>query len=177
MCKRETEGAAPATFKKLRTLLRLLLLNLAPKPIQDTTALQLLQVLRATDSRGKHVVASEAHALAGRIFRYAIATGRCEQDPSYMLREALVTPRVKGYAAIREPEAFGALLARIETYEGDILIKDGLLMLAHTFVRPGQLRPAQWDAFDLDLGARLWRSPMTESPIPGAVSANRQGII
>ena len=155
--KRETEGAAPATLKKLRTLLRLLLPDLAPLPIQEITAPQLLQVLRATESRGKHVVATEARALAGRIFRYAIATGRCEQDPSYMLREALVTPRVKGYAAIREPEAFGALLARIETYEGDTLIKNGLLLLAHTFVRPGQLRLAQWEDFDLE--AALWRAP------------------
>ena len=56
--KRETEGAAPATLKKLRALLRLLLPDLAPLPIQEITAPQLLQVLRATESRGKHVVAA-----------------------------------------------------------------------------------------------------------------------
>lgn len=156
--KREAEGAKPATLKKLRSLLGVLLPKLGDIPIAEITSPMVLKALQHQQAKKKtYVAVNEARSLAGRLFRYAKATGRCTDDPSQGLGEALISPKVKGYAFIRDPEPFGALLTRIGRYEGDILVRNGLLMLAHTFVRPGQMRLAHWS--DIDLDSAVWRAP------------------
>jgi integrase len=91
------------------------------------------------------------------VFRFAVATGRAQGDPSVALRGALAAPVVNHRAAIIEPKAFGALLRAIETYDGAPETRAALELLALTFVRPGELRAAEWAEFDL--GAGVWSIP------------------
>lgn len=155
--KRISENIAERTIKKQRTILTVLLPRLADRPIRDITPPELLEVLRATEARGKRTLANEARALAGRIFRYAIATQRAERDIAADLRGALLAPSVRGHQAITNPSELGKLLATIEAYGGDPLVRDGLLLLAHTFVRPGELREGHWS--EVDWENALWRVP------------------
>jgi integrase len=91
------------------------------------------------------------------VFRYAVATGRAERDPSMDLRGALTTPRVTHRPTIVDPTAIGALLRAIEGFDGQPTTRAALRLLAYVFVRPGELRHAEWKEFDLD--AAVWSIP------------------
>jgi integrase len=91
------------------------------------------------------------------VFRFAVATGRAQRDPTGALRGALTTPVVNHRAAIIEPKAFGGLLRAIASYEGVPETRAALELLALTFVRPGELRSAEWA--DFDLAAGIWAIP------------------
>jgi integrase len=91
------------------------------------------------------------------VFRYAIATGRAERDPSIDLRGALIAPKVIHRAAIVDPAGIGALLRAIEDYDGLPLTKAALKLAPLVFVRPGELRKAEWAEFDLEHAE--WRIP------------------
>jgi hypothetical protein len=84
------------------------------------------------------------------VFRYAIATGRAERDPSVDLRGALITPTVKHRATILEPTAIGALLRAIERFDGQPTTRAALRLAPLVFVRPGELRHAEWKEVDFD---------------------------
>lgn len=99
-------------------------------------------------------------AFAARIFRYAIITGRAKHNPAADLGEALIAPKVKHHAAILDPEAVGALLRVIEGYDGHITTRIALKLAPHLFVRPGELRHAEWSEFDFE--KRIWRIPATK---------------
>ena len=96
-------------------------------------------------------------AFAARVFRYAVITGRCRFNPAADLGEALIAPKVKHHAALIEPVDVGRLLRAIDGYRGHGLSPLALKMLPHVFVRPGELRHAGWDEFDLDKA--VWRIP------------------
>lgn len=157
VAKREAEGAAWRTIKKHRTLLGPLLRDLGPFPIRDITSLQLLATLRKLEADGHVTMANEARALVGRIYRLAIAQGRAEADIAEPIKGALQTPVIKGHASITAPEALGNLLLKIESYKHCPIIRDCLLLLAHLFVRPGELREAHWMEFSFDQST--WRIP------------------
>lgn len=91
------------------------------------------------------------------VFRFAIATGRAERDPSADLRGALITPTVKHHAAIVDPEGIGGLLRSIDGLENSFVVKNALRLAPLVFVRPGELRHAEWTEFDLT--AAVWRIP------------------
>ena len=93
----------------------------------------------------------------GEVFRYAVAAGRAENDPTGALKGALTTATVQHRAAIIEPKAFGGLLRALAGYEGAPETRAALELLALTFVRPGELRAAEWAEFDLDAG--VWAIP------------------
>ena len=116
-----------------------------------------LAVLKEVESRGVHETARKLRTAIGDVFRYAIATARAENDPTTALRGALVTPTVTPRAAIVAPKAFGGLLRAIEDYQGAPETRAALELLALTFVRPGELRAAEWAEFDLD--AAVWEIP------------------
>lgn len=92
--------------------------------------------------------------LTGRI---GVATTRCSGDPTSLLKGALVAPRAKDYAAILEPKELGGLLRAIDDYTGYPITKYALLIAPHVFVRPGELRHAEWCEFGLDAG--VWKIP------------------
>ena len=155
--KREAEGAAWRTIKKHRTLLSLLLPDLGHMPIAQINSPVLLAVLKKAEARGVRTSAIEARALAGRIFRFAIAQGRAEIDVSQAIRDALTAPIVKGYPGITKPDKFAKLLVDIRSYSGDPTTTIALELLARLFTRPGELRVAEWA--EIDLSRSTWRIP------------------
>lgn len=113
--------------------------------------------MRGVESRGRHETARRLRATIGQVFRYAVATGRAEADPTGALKGALTAPTVRHRAAIIEPKAFGGLLRAMRGYTGAPETRAALELLALTFVRPGELRAAEWAEFDLD--ASIWSIP------------------
>jgi integrase len=158
--KKRLEKRMPETVEKIRALIRLAAPAIGARPIGEITAAEILPILRSVGSRGTHVTAMRLRATIGAVFRLAIATGRAENDPTGALKGALAAPVVKHRAAIVEPKAFGALLRAIDGYHGAPETKAALELLALTFVRPGELRAAEWAEFDLD--ASLWLIPASK---------------
>jgi integrase len=113
--------------------------------------------MRRIEARGALDTAHRALQNCGQIFRYAIATGRAERDPAADLRGAL--PPVNGghFASIIKPEGIGSLLRAMEGYEGTLIARCALRLAPLVFVRPGELRKAEWAEFDLDNAE--WRIP------------------
>lgn len=126
-------------------------------PIADIKAQLLLHTLRRIESRGAIETAHRAKQACGQVFRYAIATGRAGADPSSGLTDALKPVRVEHMAAITDPKRVGELLRAIESYEGMPATRAALQLASLLFVRPGELRKAEWSELDLD-GAE-WRIP------------------
>jgi integrase len=128
------------------------------RPIKDITAPELLAVLRRVEARGSLIVAKRLRQVAGQVFRYAVATGRAERDPSGDLRGALKSPGAeKHFAALTTPAEVGTLMRAIDGYQGQFITRCALLLSPLLFVRPGELRAAEWPEFDLD--AAQWRIP------------------
>src|SRR6202035_2972626 len=127
------------------------------RPIADVTASELLAVVRRIENRGALETAHRALGNCGQVFRYAVATGRCVRDPSGDLRGAL--PPVKGghFAATIEPKQLGAILRTMDEYSGTPAVACALRLAPMVFVRPGELRKAEWAEFDLD--GSIWRIP------------------
>jgi integrase len=123
---------------------------LGNRPIRDVTAPELLACLRRIEDRGVIETAHRTLRNCGRVFRYAIATGRAERDPAADLRDALAPVKEKHHAAITDPKAIGALLRAIDGYQGDLPTRYALRLAPLTFVRPGELRKAEWAELDLD---------------------------
>jgi integrase len=152
--KKRREARAERTTSKVEWLLGLARPDLGVRPIADITAPEILRVLKSVEARGRLETAKRLRATIGQVFRFAVATGRADIDPTAALRGAIASPVVQHRAAIIEPKAFGGLLRAIATYEGAPETKAALELMALTFVRPGELRTAEWSEFDLD--AAVW---------------------
>jgi integrase len=129
------------------------------RPIGEITAPELLTVLRRIEARGALETAHRAHQNCGQVFRYAVAIGRAVRDPSGDLRGALPPTRVKHYPAITEPTEIGALLRTTWDYQGSFITRCALRLAPLTFVRPGELRNAEWSEIDFDRAE--WCIPAT----------------
>ena len=127
------------------------------RPIATISAKDLLAVLRRIEDRGAIDTAHRAHQNCGQVFRYAVATGRAERDPSADLRGALSPTKEQHHPSITEPKAIGQLLRAINGYQGSFVTKCALQLAPLLFVRPGELRKAEWQEFNLD--AAEWRIP------------------
>ena len=120
------------------------------QPVASLAAPDVLVMLRRVESRGKHETAHRVRALVGRVFRYAVASGRAERDPTADLKGALTGKTSKHFAAITEKRGVGALLRAIDGYQGQPSVMAALKLAPLVFVRPGELRGAQWREFDFD---------------------------
>lgn len=127
------------------------------KPIAEIKAPQVLAMLRRIEARGKLETAQRVKQQAGRVFRYAVATGRATDDPTAALKGALATPKTRHRASITDPKLIGPLLRAIEGYGGSFVTAAALKLAPLLFVRPGELRHAEWTEFDLEAGE--WRIP------------------
>lgn len=127
------------------------------KPIADLTAPVVLTTIRRIEARGRLETAHRALQNCGQVFRYAVATGRAERDPTSDLRGALPPTREKHMAAITDPVEVGALLRAIDAFRGTLIVQSALKLSALVFVRPGELRQAEWEEIDLDKGE--WNIP------------------
>jgi integrase len=155
--KKRRDNKAAATLRKFDWFMSFALPALGSRPIGDITPREVLMVLKEVESRGIHETARKLRTAIGDVFRYAISTARAENDPTSTLRGALVTPTVTPRAAIVAPRAFGGLLRAIEDYQGAPETRAALELLALTFVRPGELRAAEWMEFDI--AAAVWEIP------------------
>ncbi|MCA1851846.1 MAG: tyrosine-type recombinase/integrase [Beggiatoa sp.] len=145
-------------------------------PIRDVTAAELLACLRRIEDRGVIETAHRTLRNCGRVFRYAIATGRAERDPAADLRDALAPVKEKHHAAITDPKAIGALLCAIDGYQGDLPTRCALRLAPLTFVRPGELRGAEWTEFDLDRAEWNIAANRMKTREPHLVPLSRQAV-
>lgn len=151
---------APVTFAKAAWVFeKLLNPYIGNRRISELAAPDILAVLRRIEERGKHETAHRAKQHAGQVFRYAVATGRAERDPTADLRGALAPVVVKNHAAIVEPVRVGELLRAIDSYPGQLATAAALKLAPLLFVRPGELRRAEWMEFELDAKEPQWRIP------------------
>jgi integrase len=130
---------------------------LGNRPIREITAPEILKALRRTESRGALDIARRVRNYCGSIFRYAIATGRAEHDPAAYLREALPPVKNGHYAAPTDPKDVGPLLRAIDEYQGSFVVKCAMQLAPLFFVRPGELRHAEW--LEIDFEAAQWSIP------------------
>ena len=130
---------------------------LGTRPIAEITSPELLAVLRRVESKGILETAHRTQQNCGQVFRYAIATGRSERDPSADLRGALAPVKHGRMSTITDPKKIGELLRAIDGYEGTPVAKCALKLAPLVFVRPGELRHAEWTEIDLDEAE--WRIP------------------
>jgi integrase len=149
------EGRAAATVAKSYWVLELLTPALGHRPITDIETHELLAVLRKLEGRGNLETAKRTRTFASRVFRYGVATARAKADPAALLQGALTAPKRKHLGAIVEPERVGELLRAIEGYDGQPVTQLALKLSAHVFVRPGELRRAEWA--EIDIKAKVWR--------------------
>ena len=132
---------------------------LGNKPIASNEAPDLLEVLKRIESKGVIDTAHRTREVCGRIFRYAIATGRARHDIAADLVGALAPRTTTHHAAITDPAGVGALLRAIDGYDGQPATGAALKLAPYVFVRPGELRAAEWSEIVLDGNEPLWRIP------------------
>ncbi len=149
--------AAKTREKAEWTFNDLLFPKIGSRPITSISAPDMLRALRPIEERGKHETAHRTKQRASQVFRYAIATGRAERDPTADLRGALTPTVVKNRAALTDPKDVGGLLRTIDGYAGHPSTEYALKLAPYVFVRPGELRAAEWSEFDLDKAE--WRIP------------------
>ena len=111
--------------------------------------------LRPIEKKGRHESAKRALNFIGQVFRYAVASQLAPANPTRDLRGALTTPKVKQHAAILDPDQAGELLRAIDDYEGPPITRWALQLSALLFVRPGELRKAEWA--EVDAVKAVWR--------------------
>lgn len=151
----------PSTLKKATTMLETWAFPwIGSRPIAEITPMEMLEsVLRRIEATGKHETAQRLKQRAGQIFRHAIATGRAVRDPTADLRGVLISPKSKHLGAITEPARIGELLRAIETFSGQFVTACALRLSPLLFVRPGELRKAEWTELSLDGSEPEWRIP------------------
>lgn len=150
------QSFAPATLEKARwTFEDLLFPFIGSRPIAALTAPELLEVFRRIERRGKHETAHRTKQRVGQVVRYAIATGRAVRDPTGDLRGALAPIKVTNRAAITDPREVGQLLRAIDGYAGHPVVEAALKLAPLVFVRPGELRGAEWG--EIDVAKAEWR--------------------
>lgn len=175
--KRDGEkGWAPATATRSEYLLGLLRNSVGKMAITDIEPADLLDAVRRIERKGNLESARRTLQLASMVFRYAVATARLRSDPTRDLRGALTTPKVTHYGAITDASRVGGLLRAIDGYEGMGTAKLAMQLAPHVFVRPGELRHAEWSEFDLEAG--LWTIPAEKMKMRKAhvVPLSRQAV-
>ena len=130
--------------ERVKRLIETDLAILATRPIAEINAPELLAALRRIEGRGAIDTAHGVKQKAGQIFRYAIATGRAERDPSRDLDGALARPVKKHLPAITDPDKVAILLNILDGYEGTPVVRAALKIAPMVFVRPGELRQMEW---------------------------------
>lgn len=170
------KGWSPATATRSEYLLSLLNSSVGRLAISEIEPADVLDAVRKIEAKGNLESARRTLQLASMVFRYAVATARLRSDPTRDLRGALTAPKVTHYGAITEAKRVGELLRAIDGYQGSGITKLALQIAPHVFVRPGELRHAEWSEFDLD-GA-LWIIPAGKMKMRKAhqVPLSRQAV-
>lgn len=147
---------------------------LGSKPITDILPKDILACLRRIEDRGTIETAHRTLQICGQVFRYAVATGRIERDITPDLRGALPPAKGEHFASITEPKQVAELLRAIDSYQGSLAAVCALKLAPMFFVRPGELRAAEWSHFDLD--AKEWRYFVTKTEVQHIVPLSTQAV-
>ena len=172
----EREGRAEITLDKIRWLLAVAYPLIGSHPINSITATEALAVLRKVEAKGRYESARRMRSVLSRVFRYGIATARCDRDVAADLRGALTTPRTVHHAAITDPDEVGVLLKTMDGYTGQEVTRMALRLSPHLFVRPGELRQAEWTEIEVDKA--VWSIPVEKMKMrrPHRVPLSRQAL-
>lgn len=167
------EGRSEGTIVKANWLLKQLS-PVARLPIADIKPLEVLAALKKLEKKGHYETARRCRSFASRVFRYGVATGRGEADPSVILRGALIVPRATHHAALVEPHEVGALLRAIDSYSGYPVTRLACQIAPHVMLRPGELRQSLWS--DIDWEKEVWSIPAERMKMrrPHSVPLSRQ---
>ena len=171
LSKMRREQKADVTIRKAEWLLGMLCTDLGGRPVSAIEPPDLLAALRRIEARGHHETARRARSVASRVFRYGVASGYCPRDPAADLRGALTVPVVTNRAAITDPAEVGALMRAIDEYQGAPLTRLALKFLALTFVRPGELRFAEWS----EISGAVWSIPARKMKCGGRTACRWHG--
>ncbi|MCP1372623.1 tyrosine-type recombinase/integrase [Dyella lutea] len=174
VAKREKEGLGEKSALRARRWVTKDIAALRDLPITDLTASVILSALRKLEQRGVAETAHRARGFIGQVFRYAIATDRAERNPAADLVGALEQTKTKHFASITDPAKIGELLRAIDAYTGSAVTVAALKLAPLTFVRPGELRTAQWS--NIDLEAAEWRYTATKTQTPHIVPLSAQAV-
>lgn len=140
---------------------RRLELNVFPwlghRPIKHISAKEVLKVLERIEDRGAIETAHRVKQYISGIYRYAVALGLAEHDPAAPLRDALTPVNVTHHASITDPVRVGSLLRAIDDYQGEFVTRCALRLAPLVFLRPSELRMAEWT--EIDLNQAIWRLP------------------
>lgn len=158
----------------LRRLERDLFPFLGDQPVGALTPPAVLKAARQIEARGALETAHRAVVVVGQILRYAVATGRAERDITADLRGALPPVRATPFAALTDPAEVGALLRALRGYHGSAVVRAALQLAPLVFVRPGELRTAEWEHMDLEAGE--WRFTVTKTRTEHIVPLARQAV-
>lgn len=176
IAKCEREGRAEITLDKIRWLLGMAYPLIGSHPINGITPTEALSVLRKVEAKGRYESARRMRSILSRVFRYGIATARCDRDVAADLRGALTTPKTTHHAAITDPCEVGVLLKTMDGYTGQAVTRLALRLSPHLFVRPGELRQAEWTEIDVDKA--VWVIPIEKMKMrrPHKVPLSRQAL-
>jgi len=147
---------------------------LGEKPINEITPPQLLTIIRRIEARGAQETAHRVMANCSQVFRYAVATARIERDPTQDLRGALSPVKGKHFAAETDPKRFAELLRAMKGYDGTFSVHCALRLAPLVFVRPGELRKAEWA--DINFDNAEWRYVVSKTETPHIVPLSRQSL-
>lgn len=172
--KRAPNWAPGHASKVIERLARDVFPWIGERPIDALDAPEILTVARRIEARGALDTAHRAQQNIGQVFRYAIATGRAARNPVPDLRDALPPARQTHYAAITDPQQVGALLRAVDGFRGTLIVQCALRLAPLVFVRPGELRRAEWAHVDLDAGE--WRYFVSKTKTDHVVPLSRQAV-
>ncbi|MBU0933192.1 MAG: tyrosine-type recombinase/integrase [Alphaproteobacteria bacterium] len=176
LVKCERDGLAQVTVDKIRWLLAKAYPIIGSIPIAQITPHEALAVLRKVEATGAFESARRMRSVLSRVFRYGVATVRCDKDVAADLRGAIASPKVKHFAAITKPSEVGALLRAIDGYSGHKVTVMAMRLSPHVLLRPGELRQAEWA--DIDFEEAIWFIPAERMKMrrPHRVPLSRQVI-
>jgi len=174
LVKCERDGLAPVTVEKIRWLLAKAYPLIGTIPIAQITPHEVLAVLRKIEATGAYESARRMRNVLSRVFRYGVATVRCDKDVAADLRGAIAVPKVKHFAAITRPSEVGGLLRAIDGYSGHKVTVMAMRLSPHVLLRPGELRQAEWT--DIDFDEAIWFIPAERMKMrrPHRVPLSRQ---
>lgn len=149
---------------------------LGRRPIEDVGTAEVLAVLRRLETQGKIESTQRLRQICGQVFRYAVATGRLDRDPTAALRGALKTAKNRHYASITDPKKIGELLRAIDGYTGQFTTLCALKFAPLVFTRPGELRKAEWSEIDLEAGQWCIPAEKMKMGVAHIVPLSRQAL-
>ena len=173
---KHTDDWSPSYAKKIiQRLEKNMFPTLGQTPIGELTSVKILEILRVAEARGAKDTAHRLREICGRVFRYAMATGRADANPCDVLRGALSPIKIKHYSAVTEPREAARILRMIDDYQGSIVVRSALRLAPLVFVRPGELRTAEWK--DINFETCEWRYLVQKTQTPHLVPLSRQATV